>query len=297
MKITVIGSINIDVLYHVPDIVKPGETIHSSTYDTLFGGKGANQAVTIAQLGAEVEFVGCVGQDDFGNQALKNLQDNSVSTHHVQRSGDTGNALIQVSETGENAIILVKGANFHVTPESVQDAEKLIMSSDTLLLQLEIPLVSVITALNLAEKNGIPVILNPAPAQALSESILSSVDILTPNETELSTLTGMRINTDKDIEIACQSLLNKGVKVVVVTLGKKGAYFSDGKQSGWVPARMVKVIDTTGAGDAFNGALAFAYCKKYSLQKSIEFAIMIAGYVVTQRGAQIQLPEELVPVM
>ncbi|WP_217587508.1 ribokinase [Lentibacillus saliphilus] len=295
MKITVIGSINIDLVYDVSHIVKPGETIHSTGYHTFFGGKGANQAVTMAQLGAQVDFVGCVGQDDFGKRALSNLADYHISTTYVGESGVTGNALIQVSETGENAIVLMNGANYHVTPASVKDAEAAIVDAAAVLMQLEIPLESVVAGMDIAVANHVPVILNPAPAQKLSKTILSKVDILTPNESELAILTGMDITTEESIIAACDVLLEQGVKGVVVTLGEQGAYFTDGKESGWVSATKVKATDTTGAGDAFNGALTVGLCKQYSLRKAIDDASKVAGYVVTQKGAQVKIPTDLLP--
>lgn len=296
MNTLVIGSINIDLMYNVPHIVRPGETIHSLEQTISFGGKGANQAIVMSQLGADVNFVGCVGQDDYGKRALKNLREYNVSTENIQQSGVTGNALIQVSETGENAIVLMNGANYNVTSDLVRKSENLIKSADVVLLQLEIPLEAVAAALEIAIQDEIPVVLNPAPAQKLSESLLSKVEILTPNETELAILTEMEIMTDKDIEEACLVLLNRGVKVVVVTLGEKGAYFTNGMESGWLPAEKVKAVDTTGAGDAFNGALAIALSKKYSMRKAIEFAILVSGYVVTQRGAQIKIPDNLTSI-
>lgn len=293
MNTLVIGSINIDLMYNVPYIVKPGETIHSTEHAVSFGGKGANQAIIMSQLGAYVNFVGCVGQDDYGKRALENLHEYNVATAYVEQSGVTGNALIQVSETGENAIVLMNGANYYITPEQVRKSRHLINSADVLLLQLEIPLEAVAAALEVVMENGTPVILNPAPAQKLSKSLLSKVDILTPNETELAILTEKEITTDKDIEEASAVLLDMGVKVVVVTLGKKGAYFTDGTEQGWIPAQKVKAVDTTGAGDAFNGALAIALSKKYSMRKAVEFATLISSYVVTQRGAQIKIPADL----
>lgn len=293
MNTLVIGSINIDLMYNVPYIVEPGETIHSTEQTVSFGGKGANQAIIMSQLGAHVNFVGCVGQDDYGKRALQNLRNYDVATEYVEQAGVTGNALIQVSETGENAIVLMNGANYSINPEMVRNSSHLINSSDVLLLQLEIPLEAVAAALEVAMENGTPVILNPAPAQKLPSSLLSKVDILTPNETELAILTQKEINTDQEIEEASAVLLDMGVKVVVVTLGEKGAYFTDGTEQGWVPAQKVKAVDTTGAGDAFNGALAIALSKKYSMRKAIEFAALISSYVVTQRGAQIKIPADL----
>ncbi|WP_047983530.1 ribokinase [Ornithinibacillus californiensis] len=293
MRVAVIGSVNIDLVYDVAHIVKPGETISSSNSDTFFGGKGANQAVAMAQLGADVDFVGCVGQDDFGKRAIENLDNYGISTNHVHQFGITGNALIQVSQTGENAIVLMEGANSDVKPVVVKEARELIKSADAVLMQLEIPLESVVTGMMIARESQVPVILNPAPAQPLAKDMLSLVDVLTPNETELAILSGMEVSTNQSIEDASHLLIEQGVKTVVVTLGDKGAYFTNGKESGWVPARNVQAVDTTGAGDAFNGALTVGLCRNLKLVEAIQYAVNVSGYVVTQKGAQVKIPTDL----
>lgn len=290
MNITVVGSTNMDLVYLVPHIVKAGETLHSTKHEVFFGGKGANQAVTAGQLGANVDFIGNVGADDFGEQVKRNLQDKGVNTSAVQKVGLTGQAIIQVADSGENSIVLFPGANFLVTAEQIQADRERIENSDVLLLQLEIPMAVVEAAANIAAQKGVHIILNPAPAQQISDSLLSKVSILTPNETELAMLTSLKTETEEDLFQACSLLLQKGVGAVVVTLGEKGSYYLNQNERGHVQANRVEVKDTTGAGDAFNGALAVGLCRGNSLRESILYASKVAEYVVTQMGAQPAIP-------
>ncbi|GGA38615.1 ribokinase [Psychrobacillus lasiicapitis] len=290
MNITVVGSTNIDLVYTVPHIVKAGETLHSTEHKLFFGGKGANQAVTASQLGANVEFIGNVGADDFGEQIKQNLQDKGVKTTAVQEIGLTGQAIIQVADSGENSIVLFPGANFLVTREQIYEAKDRIEASDVLLLQLEIPIPVVEVAAEIASQKGVHIILNPAPAQQINEKLLSKISILTPNETELAILTGLKTNTEEDLFQACSLLIQKGVGSIVVTLGEKGSYYMNSTDHGYVHANQVEVKDTTGAGDAFNGALAVGLRQGNSLRESILYASKIAGFVVTQMGAQPAIP-------
>jgi len=290
MNITVVGSTNMDLIYRVPHIVKAGETLHSTQHELFFGGKGANQAVTASQLGANVFFVGNVGVDDFGEQVKQNLIDKGVNTDGVQEKGMTGQAIIQLADSGENAIVLFPGANFLVTPEQIEQSKGRIERSDVLLLQLEIPISVVEAATEIAMLEGVNIILNPAPAQKLADSLLRKISILTPNETEIEILTGINIESEEDLHRACTVLLQKGVEAVVVTLGAKGAYFMNGNDCGRVLPNEVKARDTTGAGDAFNGALAVGLCQGNSLRESIIYASKVAGFVVTQVGAQPKIP-------
>ncbi|WP_391207770.1 ribokinase [Psychrobacillus sp. L4] len=286
MNITVVGSTNMDLVYRVPHIVKAGETLHSTQHELFFGGKGANQAVTAGQLGAKVNFIGNVGADDFGEKVKRNLQEKRVNTTAIRTVGLTGQAIIQVADSGENSIVLFPGANFLVSTDQIEASKEIIESSQVLLLQLEIPIHTVDLAANIAQSQGVHIILNPAPAQKLSDSLLSKVSILTPNETELEVLTGLKTETDEDLLQACSFLLQKGVGTVVVTLGGKGAFYMNEHEYGRVQANKVEVKDTTGAGDAFNGALAVAICQGKSLKESIIYASNVASYVVTQMGAQ-----------
>lgn len=290
VNITVVGSTNMDLVYMVPHIVKAGETLHSTAHELFFGGKGANQAVTASQLGANVEFIGNVGADEFGDQVKQNLQDKGVNTAAVQKMGLTGQAIIQVADSGENSIVLFPGANFLVTKDQVYIERDKIEASDVLLLQLEIPIPVVEAAANIASEKGVHIILNPAPAQQITDSLLSKISILTPNETELAILTGLKTNTEEDLFQACSLLIQKGVGAVVVTLGEKGSFYMNSNEHAYVQANQVAVKDTTGAGDAFNGALAVGVCHGNSLRDSILYASKVAGYVVTQMGAQPAIP-------
>lgn len=290
MDISIVGSINIDLVYRVPYVVNNGETLHSASHSVHFGGKGANQAVAASQLGANVHFIGKVGADDFGGQAINNLKDKGVYTDSVQKEGATGQAIIQVTDAGDNAIVLFPGANFLVTPEQIEQEADIISSSKALLLQLEVPLDAVEKAVEIAAKHEKIVILNPAPSQKLPDSLLKNVTFLTPNETELAQLTGIETTSEENIRAACSLLLDKGVGTVVVTLGSKGSFYMNREESGWVQALSVKPVDTTGAGDAFNGALAVGLCSGDSLRSAIEFATKVAAYVVTQMGAQPLIP-------
>lgn len=293
MKIAVVGSTNMDLVYRVPHIVKPGETLHSTKHQLFFGGKGANQAVTAGQLGADVHFIGNVGEDNFGQQIKENLQNKGVNIEAVQQVGATGQAIIQLANSGENAIVLFPGANFLVTPAQIDVHKETIETSKVLLLQLEIPIQAVEQAANIAAKKGVPIILNPAPAQIISDALLANVSILTPNETELEILSGMKINTDEQLIQACTILLEKGVKAIVVTLGENGAFYMNASERGYVRVNKVEVKDTTGAGDAFNGALAVAQCNGMTLKESIVYASKVSEYVVTQMGAQPMIPVSL----
>lgn len=285
-KILVVGSINMDSVYHVPHIVQPGETLHSTSVATYFGGKGANQAVTAGQLGADVYFVGAVGEDANGALAISTLERKNVKTVFVEQQGITGQAIIQVAQDGENAIILVPGANHSITPEQLDNVCDCVESADILLLQLEIPMLTIEKAVALATKSGTRIILNPAPARPLTDEVLQRVSVLTPNETELALLTGFSITSEESLKQACQQLLHKGVAAVVVTLGSKGSFYMTNETSGYISAQAVEVVDTTGAGDAFNGALAVALGDHKPLQEAITYATKIAGYAVTQQGAQ-----------
>jgi len=291
MDISLVGSINMDLVYRVPYIVNNGETLHSSSHRVHFGGKGANQAVTASQLGANVHFIGKVGKDDFGEQAIKNLQDKGVYVDAVLKEGATGQALIQVTDAGDNAIVLFPGANFLVTPKQIEQESAIISSSKVLLLQLEIPLDAVEKAVEIASQHRKIIILNPAPSQKLADSLLKNITFLTPNETELAQLTGIETTTEENIRSACSILLDKGVGTVVVTLGSKGSFYMNREESGWVQALNIDTIDTTGAGDAFIGALAVGLCRGESLLSSINFATKVAAFVVTQLGAQPLIPD------
>ena len=262
-------------------VPEKGETITGQSFSTFPGGKGANQAVAAARLGAEVYMLGKVGNDSFGKQLIDLLSQEDIHDEFIEVSStkETGTASITISEQ-DNRIIVVPGANYEVTPEWVKSRESIIAKSDLLLIQLEIPLHTVIKATEIANKYGIPVILNPAPYQKLPKKLVESVTFITPNESEFEQLLA-------DIPIEYR---DKVVAKCIVTKGEEGVDFHINHEKQTVPAVKVEVVDTTGAGDTFNGALAVAYAKTENLEESILFAVHAASLSVMKMGAQTGMP-------
>ncbi|RCX08673.1 ribokinase [Anaerobacterium chartisolvens] len=290
-KIIVIGSLNMDLVVNTPRIPNLGETIHGEGFMTAPGGKGANQAVAASRLGGEVTMAGCVGGDIFGDSLINNLAANGVNTENIMRIKEvpTGIAVIVVKD-GDNFIILDSGANYSVTPEWIDSLEPVIRSCDIMLLQLEIPMASVRKAVQAAKRNGVKVLLNPAPAASLDDGLLSQIDIITPNESECGIITGLSIKSVQDAEKGIEYFLQKGVKQVVVTLGSKGVIYNNEDKILYKPVHEVKVIDTTAAGDSFSGALAVALTDNKSIDRAVDFANTVGSLTVTKRGAQVSLP-------
>jgi ribokinase len=279
-KITVIGSINMDLVTQTNTVPKMGETVMGQSFFTIPGGKGANQAVAAAKLGADVTMIGLVGDDAFGREYIEYLKTQRVDVNHVQPVTDekTGIASILLSG-GDNSIIVVPGANHRLTPDLVEEHEVVIANSDLLLLQLEVPIESVEKAAELAKKHGVKVVLNPAPFQQLSKSLLENVDYLTPNEHEVELLL-------KEAEEP-NLFLNK----LVVTRGSKGVSYIENNQDVYVDSYKVDVIDTTGAGDTFNGAFAVAILEGKKMSDACKFACGAAAISVTKLGAQVGMPD------
>jgi ribokinase len=285
--IVVVGSINMDLVVRSPRHPEPGETILGSSFQTFPGGKGANQAVAAARLGGKVKMIGRVGTDSFGDSLLDTLQKDQVDTRFVRRSQDTasGVALITVNDQGQNTIVVVPGANGQLSQQDIHDSREAFVGASVVLLQLEIPDEAVKTAVNIARQEGAGVILNPAPARQLSRNLLSQVDFLIPNETELGLLTGMA-----GVAIAADSLRSIGTRRLVVTLGSQGVLVLDEDGPYHLDAHVVPAVDTTAAGDAFVGAFAVAQTEHRPTREAAAWGNAAGALAVTSAGAQPSLP-------
>lgn len=287
--IIVIGSLNTDLVVKSPRFPQPGETISGEDLQIIPGGKGANQAVAAARQGVKTTMIGRVGSDSFGPFLVENLKSNQVDTSHVlQTDSATGTAIIVVDANGQNSIVLSPGANGKVSPADVDSAS--FADFGLLLLQLEIPTPTVLRAAQRAHEHGLSVILNPAPAKPLPHELLANVDILIPNESELSLLAGLSVDDASSAEIAAKAILKQGVKTVIVTLGSKGALLVTDSQVTHVNTYKVDVVDTTAAGDAFIGGFASAMLSGKSLEDSVRYGCACGALATTKFGAQPSLP-------
>lgn len=290
--ITVVGSCNMDLVVKASKIPIKGETVLGGDFFMIPGGKGANQAVATAKLGAEVYFVGRIGDDTFGEECICNLKKEGVQTQYIvrDRKNPSGVALIMVDKEGHNIIVVAPGANHRLCVEDIKESESVIASSNVLVLQLEIPMVVVKYAVELARKCSVCIILNPAPAQNLSHNLLEKIDILTPNEIEAGILSGIEVTDIDSAKKAARNLLDKGVKAVVLTMAEKGVLLATGNGIRLVPAKKVKAVDTTAAGDAFTGGLAYSLSEGKTLYQAVNFANHVAALSVTKIGAQSSMP-------
>ena len=288
-KIVVVGSFNTDLVSYLQRMPRPGETVHGDTFVTGAGGKGSNQAVAAARLGAEVTFIGRVGSDVFANLAYEIWDAEGVSRDYVIQDQDhaTGVAPILVDNQGENMIVVVLGANLNIQPSDIDAAKDRIAAADVLLAQLEINLDMTAYALKTAKKLGIATILNPAPATPLSSDMMQLADYLTPNETELETLSGQ---AGQDVTARARSLLTRDGQTAVVTLGSQGAQIVSPNESVRLETFEVDVVDTTGAGDAFNAGLAVALAEGKDLRAAVRFANATASLSVTKPGTARSVP-------
>ncbi len=291
-KIVVVGSSNTDMIVRVPKFPHSGETILGDNFMLTQGGKGANQAVAASRAGGSVYFIACVGKDHFGQDSVKSYVDDGINVTGVIYDNDapSGAALIFVTEAGENSIAVALGANAKLTPEHIEIEKEVISSSDAVLLQLETPFKTVLRTAEIAQEAKVPVILNPAPASALPRSFLSKVTYLTPNQTEAKTMTGVTISDEKSAKAAAKQLLNQGVGTVVLTMGNDGALIASKDSTMMVPGFRVSTVDTTAAGDTFNGALAVGLSEHLSLVEAVRFANAAAALTVTQKGTQTSIP-------
>ncbi|MBL0511996.1 ribokinase [Aeromonas media] len=291
-RLVVLGSVNADHVLRVPHFPRPGETLTGHSYQVVPGGKGANQAVAAARLGAAVSFIARIGDDAIGRQMKAGFAADGIEVSAVEQDEHlpTGIAIIYVSDEGENSIGLSTEANGALDTAMVRRHEALIAGADTLLLQLEVPLESVFEAARLARSHGTRVVLNPAPAQPLSAELLALVDLITPNQTEAELLTGVKVTDEASAAQAAARFHQMGIADVMITLGSQGVYCSNGRQQALIPGFRVEAVDTTAAGDTFNGALLAAELAGASFQDAVRFAHGAAALSVTRFGAQSSIP-------
>ena len=291
-KIIVLGSTNTDMVVKSARIPAPGETVLGGDFLMNPGGKGANQAVAAARLGGNVTLIAKVGNDLFGREARAIFEREGIQTDYlyVDEQHPSGVALIMVDAQGENCISVASGANATLSPEDICGARHAIETADALLCQLETPLSTILEAARWAAAKKIPVILNPAPACVLPDELYPCIDILTPNEHEIELLTGIAVTDLRSAESAARAVCQRGVRCVIITLGAKGAYFFSGERGTEIPAFPVKAIDTTAAGDVFNGALVVALTEGKPVETAARFAAQAASIAVTRMGAQSSAP-------
>lgn len=293
-KITVFGSFVVDLMGRCPHLPVPGETVKGSLFKMGPGGKGFNQAVAAHKAGADVTMVTKVGKDAFADLAIETMTRLGMDTKRVFCSdqAETGTALIMVDEnTSQNEIAVILGACDTISDEEVESVSDLLDQSDYLLIQLETNVSSVRKAVEMAYDKGVKIILNTAPVQPVSDSILSRVELITPNEVEASILSGIPVTDEESAGKAADYFFNKGVKNVLITMGSKGVYIATGKRRGLLPAYQVDAVDTTGAGDAFNGGLAAALAEGKDLWEAAKFANALAAISVQRIGTTPAMPE------
>ncbi len=290
-KIIVIGSANTDMVVKSKSLPLPGETLMGGTFFMHAGGKGANQAVAAARLGGHVTLVAKLGDDIFGKQTIAGLQKENINTDYVFTDpvAPSGTAIIMVNEEGENCIVVAPGANANLLPADIETVKN-ITEAAIILMQLEIPMETIEAVAIDAKANNQKIIINPAPAQALSDALLNGLFLVTPNETEAALLTGVTVTDEVTASVAADVFLKKGVQNVVITLGRQGAFFKNADLTFKISAPIVTAVDTTAAGDTFSGALAVAITEGMDWEQAIGFAIEAASISVTRMGAQPSVP-------
>ena len=291
--ISVLGIFVADISFSGSKIPAVGETILGNKYNIGPGGKGCNQAIAIARLGGKVNFISKIGKDYYGELALNTLKKNKINTKNIIQDTNlqTGVAGILVDKnSGKNAINVIVGAPSTLKINEIDDQMNLIKNSKIFLTQLEVPKDVTLHCLKVAKENGCVTILNPAPASEISKEFYNNIDFFTPNETEAEFYTGIKITNEKDAKQAADKLINLGIKKVIITLGEKGLFYSDGKEKIYLKAHSVKAIDTTGAGDAFNGGLAFGISNGKSIKECLALANKVAGISTTKLGAGDAMP-------
>ncbi len=290
--VLVVGSSNTDMVLRLRELPAPGQTLMGDPLQIFAGGKGANQAVAARRAGSDVRFVAALGNDDFGRSAISTFENEGIDTHHVQTIDgiSSGVALIFVSDAGENCIGVAPGANDALTPALLRTQEQAFVGADVVLLQLETPIETVVAAAELAARHGARCILNPAPAASLPAALLKQLYCITPNETEAEALTGICVTDDASAIKAASALIESGARNVLLTLGERGALLHDGTDIHREHARSVTVVDTTAAGDTFNGVLAAMLAKGRTLRVAMEVAVAAATESVQVAGAIASIP-------
>ncbi|MFZ3071176.1 MAG: ribokinase [Anaerolineaceae bacterium] len=301
-KILVVGSFFMDLVFRVDRRPGPGETLIGLEFGMFTGGKGYNQAIAAARMGADVSMIGCLGVDYYGDLFIESLKKEGVNIDHVIRNSKIGTGVatpvIYESEKN-NSIIIIPRANDHITPQDIDALTPTIASADLLMLQLEIPIETSYRAAEIAKKNNVPVMLNPAPYKALPDDFYRLVDVITPNEVEASQISGMSITDTQTTRLAAQIILSLGPKQVVLTLGQQGAFFLSQKEEFFVPAFNVNVIDPTAAGDAFCSGYAFAYLTGLNPHEAVRMGNSAGALATTVLGAEPSLPrvEEVLRIL
>lgn len=289
--ITVVGSMNMDLVVKTDEIPKIGETVLGNEFLQIPGGKGANQGVAIAKLNNPVNFLGMIGKDSFGEILLKSMESSGISIKHIEKTDDaTGIAIINVDKTGNNNIVVIPGANARVDNEYLNRHYTAFEEAEIVVFQLEIPIETVKEGLRISKKIGKITILNPAPAQELDDVIISNTDILIPNEHELERISKIKVNDNASMLEAAKVLLNKGIKQIIVTLGSKGVLYIDKEGHQFFKSYKVNVVDTTAAGDSFIGGFTSSYVEDRNIEKAIEMGQKTAALSIQKVGAQSSLP-------
>ena len=291
-KILVLGSSNVDLILKVPRFNQPGETIRAERFTTVFGGKGANQAIAAKQLGAEVALITRLGDDHYGQSYRRYLTEKGLNpkTIFLDKKVPTGIAFIELNPKGENRIVVAPGSNSLLSIDDLKRSSSFFNGIKIFIVQLEIPIQSVRLGLKLAKRSGAVTLLNPSPYRPLSKEILSQTDFIVPNEIEAQALTGLKMKKDQDLPKIAEKILEMGVKNVVITLGPKGLFFKNPNEEIWMKAYKVKVVDTTAAGDAFMGGLACGLSEGKPIRETLRFANATGGLATTKLGAQPSLP-------
>lgn len=291
-RVTVLGSINMDLVVRCKHLPMPGETLTAGSLSEVPGGKGANQAVAAARSGGRVTMISSVGDDGFGPKLLQNLIDQNVDCDQVSvvAGSESGIAIVAVEESGENSILVVPGANGRISAEQVSAAADTIRNSDVLMIQLEIPLDAVLEGVRIAKSAGIRVILDPAPARPLPDELFD-VDLICPNETEAALISGQTLNSIEDAAVVAQSLREKGARAVAITLGAEGTMLCDEHGADLIPSINTQAKDTTAAGDAFAGALAVRWIEGGDLRQAVRWANVAGALAASAMGAQPSLPK------